>query len=166
MTREISRKTFLRGTVGAIAAGAFFGSARATALPAERDWTGLQHAIDGQVLLPSNGQYATAKSLFNTGFAGATPAAVITANSTSDVQKAVAFAAKNNIKIAPRSGGHSYIGASAANGAIVIDLRPLGGGVTYDDGRLPGTRADLRHAGVGFRCAAKRRHGDRITWRP
>ena len=33
----------------------------------------------------------------------------------------------------PRSGGHSYIGASSANGVMVVDLRQLPGGVSYDD---------------------------------
>jgi len=41
------------------------------------------------------------------------------------VQKAMAFAAAHNLKVAPRSGGHSYIGASTANGAMVFDLRQL-----------------------------------------
>jgi FAD/FMN-containing dehydrogenase len=44
-------------------------------------------------------------------------------------------AAKNLFKIAARSGGHSYVGASAANGAMVIDLRQLPGGIAYDDAR-------------------------------
>ena len=53
--------------------------------------------------------------------------------STDDVRKAVEFAAKDSIKIAARSGGHSYIGASTASGKMVIDLRQLPGGITYDD---------------------------------
>jgi len=57
------------------------------------------------------------------------------ARSTSDVQKAVGFAAKSGVKVAARSGGHSYTGASAASGAMVIDLRGLSDAVTYDDGR-------------------------------
>ena len=44
----------------------------------------------------------------------------------------MAFAAANNLKVAPRSGGHSYIGASTANGAMVLDLRQLPGEVNYD----------------------------------
>jgi FAD/FMN-containing dehydrogenase len=100
-----------------------------------RDWTALDGAIDGRVILPSNTEYAEAKNLFNTRFMNSTPAAVVAVTSTDDVQKAVAFAGKNEMKIAVRSGGHSYIGASAANSAVVIDLRQLPGGVSYDDGR-------------------------------
>ena len=150
MARTFSRKTFLRGAAGAtgaVAAGVLLGPVRAQGLPGESDWKALGTAIDGRVILPSDDQYAAAKSVFNTGFGGSTPAAVITVKSTSDVQKAVAFAASNNVQVAPRSGGHSYIGASAANGAIMIDLRPLSGEVAYDDGSglvtVP-TAADLQ----------------------
>ena len=44
----------------------------------------------------------------------------------------MAFAAANNLKVAPRSGGHSYMGASTANGTMVLDLRQLPGGINYD----------------------------------
>jgi FAD/FMN-containing dehydrogenase len=44
----------------------------------------------------------------------------------------MAFAAAHNLKVAPRSGGHSYIGASTANGAMVLDLRQLPGDAHYD----------------------------------
>jgi FAD/FMN-containing dehydrogenase len=90
--------------------------------------------IEGQVVLPSRAPYGAAKNLFNRRFANSTPAAVVTVTSTDDVQKAVAVAAKSSIKIAARSGGHSYIGASAANGAMVIDLRQLPGDIAYDEG--------------------------------
>ncbi len=46
----------------------------------------------------------------------------------------MAFAAAHNLKVAPRSGGHSYIGASTANGAMVLDLRQLPGDAHYDAG--------------------------------
>jgi FAD/FMN-containing dehydrogenase len=152
MTREITRQAFVRGALGA-AAGALLGSCRPTAPPDPHtppvspgsktppavngpyDWGALDDAIDGRVTLPSNANYAEAKNLFNTRFDNSAPAAVVAVASTDDVQKAVAFAAKNDIKIAARSGGHSYIGASAADSAMVIDLRPLRGGITYDEGR-------------------------------
>ena len=85
------------------------------------------------MLLPDNGsQFATAKQVFNTIYNGFTPAAIVTPTSAADVQKAMAFAAAHNLKVAPRSGGHSYIGASTANGAMVFDLRQLPGGINYD----------------------------------
>ncbi|MGO8850988.1 FAD-binding protein [Mycobacterium sp.] len=133
MAREISRQAFLRGAAGALAAGAVFGPARATAVPNASGWGGLSTAIGGHVILPDNGaQFAAAKQVFNTIYNDSTPAAVVTPTSAADVQKAMAFAAANNLKVAPRSGGHSYVGASTANGTMVLDLRQLPGDIKYD----------------------------------
>src|ERR1700739_951417 len=137
MAREISRQTFLRGAAGAIAAGAAFGSlrvgsVRAIAAPAASGWDGLSTALGGKVLLPGSPQFAGAKQVFNTNYNGFTPSAIVTPTSAADGQKAMAFAAANNLKVAPRSGGHSYIGASTANGAMVLDLRQLPGEANYD----------------------------------
>jgi FAD/FMN-containing dehydrogenase len=130
---EISRQTFLRGAAGALAAGVVFGSGRAGGEPIASGWDGLSQAIGGQVIQPNSGpQFATAKQVFNTNFNGMTPAAVVTVTSPADVQKAMAFAAANHLKVAPRSGGHSYVGASTANGTMVLDLRQLPGGINYD----------------------------------
>ncbi|MGB7165575.1 MAG: FAD-binding oxidoreductase, partial [Mycobacterium sp.] len=133
MTREISRQTFLRGAAGALAAGVVLGSGRASGDPVASGWDGLSRAIGGQVIQPDNGpQFGSAKQVFNTNFNGSTPAAVVTVTSAADVQKAMAFAAANNLKVAPRGGGHSYVGASTASGAMVLDLRQLPGGIDYD----------------------------------
>jgi FAD/FMN-containing dehydrogenase len=133
VAREFSRQTFLRGAAGALAAGTVFGSVRATAEPNPSGWNGLSAAIGGHVLTPGDGpQFATAKQVFNTNYNGSTPAAVVTPTSAADVQKAMAFAATNNLKVAPRGGGHSYVGASTANGTMVLDLRQLPGGINYD----------------------------------
>ena len=72
--------------------------------------------------------------MFNSRFDDASPAAVVSVASTADVQRAVTFAAENDLKITTRSGGHSYVGASAADGAMVVDVRSLPGGVAYDAG--------------------------------
>lgn len=128
----ISRQTFLRGAVGMLATGAVFGGARAAADPTT-GWGGLASSIGGSVLLPANGaQFSTGKQVFNSLYNNSNPAAVIAVSSQSDVQKAVSFATTNGLKIAPRGGGHSYIGASAANGTMVLDLRGLPGGVNVD----------------------------------
>ncbi len=116
-----------------MAAGAVFGSTRAGADPNPSGWQGLSAAIGGKVLTPGDGgQFATAKQVFNTNYNDSAPAAVVTPASAADVQKALAFAAANNLKVAPRSGGHSYVGASTANGTMVLDLRQLPGGINYD----------------------------------
>lgn len=132
MAREISRQTFLRGAVGALAAGAMLGAPRVGADPRPSGWEGLSTALGGKVLLPDSPQFAGAKQVFNTNYNGSTPAAVVTPTSAADVQKAMAFAAAHNLKVAPRSGGHSSTGASTANGTMVLDLRQLPGDANYD----------------------------------
>ncbi len=128
----MSRQTFLRGAVGALATSAVFGTARAGADPGS-GWTGLASSIGGRVLLPAGGgSFASGKQIFNSLYNGSNPAGVVTVTTQADVEKAVAFAAANKLKIAPRGGGHSYIGASTAAGTMVLDLRGLPGGVNFD----------------------------------
>src|SRR3954470_53658 len=147
MAREISRQAFIRGALGTAAAGAL-ASCRAPApdlqtspaTPAAPrpeagsppDWRALEDAVDGKVIMPSNPDYTAAKNLFNTRFDDSKPAAVVTPQSSADVQKAVEFAARNDIKVAVRSGGQSYTGAPAADGTMVIDLRQLPSEPVYD----------------------------------
>jgi FAD/FMN-containing dehydrogenase len=151
MTRELSRQAFLRGALGAATAGALSVACRSTATqgtdvasetsgpttsrtPARPpDWANL--GVQGRVTLPSNPEYAAAKDVFNARFDDSTPAAVVAATTIDDVRKAAAFAAEHGIPVAARSGGHSYVGASAANGAMVIDLRQLPGRIDYDESR-------------------------------
>ena len=117
-----------------LATGAVFGGARAAADPAA-GWGGLASSIGGSVVLPANGaQFSTGKQVFNSLYNNSTPAAVVTVSSQADVQKAVSFATANGLKVAPRGGGHSYIGASSASGTMVIDLRGLPGGANIDGG--------------------------------
>lgn len=132
VSREISRQTFLRGAAGALAAGTVLGPASASAEPSASGWDALTNALGGQVLRPENPQFGAAKQVFNTNYNGFTPAVIVTPTSRADVQKAMAFAAAHNLKVAPRSGGHSYVGASTAPGAMVLDLRQLPGGINYD----------------------------------
>ncbi|OBK28083.1 oxidoreductase [Mycobacterium asiaticum] len=133
MRHMISRQNFLRGAVGALATTALFPTARTWAEPTGA-WSGLASSIGGRVLLPADGaSFTTGKQVFNSNYNSSSPAAVVVVTSQQDVEKAVGFAAANKLKIAPRGGGHSYIGASAANGTMVLDLRGLKGGVNVDN---------------------------------
>jgi FAD/FMN-containing dehydrogenase len=138
LDRSISRQAFLRGAVGALATGAVFGTVRAAADPGggwATGWESLASSIGGSVLLPANGaSFTSGKQVFNSLYNGSNPAAVVTVSSQADVQKAVTFATANKLKIAPRGGGHSYVGASSAAGTMVLDLRGLTGGANFDGG--------------------------------
>ena len=111
------------------------GSVTSSTVSDPRDRVTLDDAIEGRVVLPSSADYTAAKKLFNSRFDDSTPAAVVVVQSTDDVQRVVEFAARNGINVAARSGGHSYIGASAGNSAMIIDLRQLPGGISYDEDR-------------------------------
>jgi len=136
LDKGISRQRLLRGAVSVLASGAVFGTTRAAADPgAASGWGGLASSIGGRVLLPANGtQFATSKEVFNSLYNGSNPAAVVTVSSQDDVRKAVAFATANKLKVAPRAGGHSYVGASSTTGTMVLDLRGLPGAANFDAG--------------------------------
>ncbi len=87
------------GAAGALAAGTILGQARAVAEPAvATGWEGLSSAIGGNLLLPDNPQFGTAKQVFNTNYNASAPAAIVTPTSVADVQKAMAFAASNKLQ--------------------------------------------------------------------
>lgn len=133
---HLTRRRLLQGTLaGGIAAAVTVGAGFASAAPRAADWTALAGSITGQVILPAQrAAFASAKQIFNTRFDGSTPVAVVVPRSVADVQLAMAFAVKHGLKIAGRSGGHSYTGASAANRTMVLDLRRLDGQISYDAG--------------------------------
>ena len=136
---EFSRRSLLGATTGA-AFGAMVGrpapvAALASAAP---DWTALDRAVSGPVYRPGSSGYGSSKLIFNTRYDGATPLAVVRPVAQADIQQTVAFARRYGLKISPRSGGHSYVGASAASGTIVLDLRGMAWGPT-----ITGTSAQV-----------------------
>lgn len=76
--------------------------------------------IQGMVILPIDSGYATSRLIFNTRF-NPYPVVIVRAVSESDIARTIEFARTNNIALALRSGGHSYIGASGGSG-IILDL--------------------------------------------
>jgi FAD/FMN-containing dehydrogenase len=97
----------------------------ATAIPAtEADWAAFGRTLTGTLVLPTSSSYATAKQLFQPRFDSIHPKAVVECASIADVQRAIAFARQHAIRIAPRSGGHSYAGYSSGPG-MVIDVTHL-----------------------------------------
>ncbi len=100
-----------------------------TVTPAE--WAALDASLTGSVLLPGTAGYPTSKRLFDTRYDSLAPVAVVQVASTADVSRTLGFAGRHALGVAPRSGGHSYIGASAATGTLVLDVRRMRG-TTYD----------------------------------
>lgn len=92
---------------------------------ADTDWRALAKQLRGRVIPVGDKDYATAKQVFNTRYDRQTPAAVVQVATVDDIAPALAFAAEHNLVVSARAGGHSYIGASAATDAMIIDLRQL-----------------------------------------
>lgn len=92
---------------------------------------GFRKGIAGEVIFPNSLEYGSARLLYNRRFSPR-PAMIVRALSESDIARTIDFARSNGMRLATRSGGHSYIGASGSNG-IILDLSlmnavtPLGG---------------------------------------
>lgn len=124
----IDRRAVLRGSAAAAALAATglvgrptWGTAQRRG-PTQADWNALQRDIDGTVVQKGDNGYAKAHQLFDPRFDSLHPLAVVQCTSAADVQQAITFAKKQNLKIRPKAGGHSYVGASALQGGMVIDV--------------------------------------------
>lgn len=99
----------------------------ATAVPgpvADADWARLRSSLGGSLAMPADPAYDARRQLFNRRFDDLRPAAVASVASEADVQACLAFARAHAVPLSVRSGGHSYLGASAGPG-LVVDLRRL-----------------------------------------
>ncbi|MEU4668937.1 FAD-dependent oxidoreductase [Amycolatopsis sp. NPDC023774] len=85
------------------------------------DWNALRGKLSGDLVLPTDSGFATAKRGFNPLFDGHTPAAVAKVRKPEDVQ-ACFEAAASRLPIAARSGGHSYAGYSVPDGGLIVDV--------------------------------------------
>jgi FAD/FMN-containing dehydrogenase len=92
--------------------------------PSARALRELERVLAGDVVTPPDAAYASARLLFNTRFDSRRPRAVAYCQSAADVEKAVRWARKHGVRIAARSGGHSYGGYSSTSG-LVIDVSRL-----------------------------------------
>jgi FAD/FMN-containing dehydrogenase len=82
----------------------------------------LQRQIAGTVVGRSSAGYDAARRLYNTRFDSYRPLAVVYCETAADVRKTVAWSRRHGIRIAARSGGHSYGGYSSAPGGVVVDV--------------------------------------------
>lgn len=88
-------------------------------------WTSFGRSLKGRLYLASTPGYAAAHQLFNPRWDSVRPTAVVKAASPSDVQKAIEFARANKLVLVPKSGGHSYVGASTIANGMQLDVGGL-----------------------------------------
>ncbi|MEA2997216.1 MAG: hypothetical protein QOG74_2765 [Alphaproteobacteria bacterium] len=89
--------------------------------------------IRGEVIAPDHPDYDAARRIWNNRF-DRRPAAVVRVADADDVAAALDHAARHDLPVAIRSGGHSMAGWSSSEGGLVIDLRRLNAIEIYSNG--------------------------------
>jgi len=84
----------------------------------------LSGRFDGRLLTPQDAAYEDGRGVFNS-MVTVKPAVIAQCEHTSDVKEALAFARRNGMPVAVRSGGHSVAGACLVEGGLVLDLRKI-----------------------------------------
>lgn len=129
MNREISRRTFLRGTLaGAVVVAGFDTRLRTWVSAAELEQPATVLAedfpsFDGVLLLDDASRAAAADDFGH--IVHRQPLAVLRPGSVDDVAKLVTFARRNDINVAARGQGHSTQGQAQVEAGVVIDMSTL-----------------------------------------
>ena len=81
----------------------------------------LSEAMRGELLLPGDDGYDTARRIFN-GMVDRRPAAIARVRGTSDVLAAMAYARARDLPVAIRGGGHNVAGHGTCDDGLLIDF--------------------------------------------
>ncbi|MEU4192226.1 FAD-binding oxidoreductase [Kribbella sp. NPDC026611] len=111
------------------------GTADALTAAAAPNWNSFARSLKGRLYLPASSGYASSHLLFNPRWDTVKPAAVVKAANATDVQKSINFARANKLVLVPKSGGHSYVGASTISNGMQVDVGALRG-MSYSAGVL------------------------------
>ena len=84
----------------------------------------LKHGFQGEVLLPGDGEYESARQIWNA-MIDKRPAVIARCASTPDVVRALKFARDNGLLLAVRGGGHNIAGNAICDDGLVIDLSKM-----------------------------------------
>lgn len=127
---SIDRRELLRrGVAGAVLLGA--GDLAAASVPAAPPRLSsaavrrLDAAVRGTVAVPGRATYAAARRVYQLAGPLPRPLAVVGVRDSADAQALMAWAAREDVALVARSGGHSYIRQSGGTGAVVADLSRL-----------------------------------------
>lgn len=109
-------------------------SSNVTGFDAASFWSSLSMKLRGRLLLPGQSGYDTARLSYNPIYDARRPAAVARCTSAEDVSACIAFAREHGVRLAARSGGHSYAGYSTPDQGLVVDVGPMNAVVDHGDG--------------------------------
>ena len=131
----LDRRELLAGAAGGLLAGSLpldpvaLLADRVLAQPAlsRRAARALRSAVRGPVYLPRTPGYNAARLVYNLRYDGARPEAVVQPRDTRDVAAIVRWAGRFDVRLVPRSGGHSYAGYSTTSRGVVVDLSRMRG---------------------------------------
>ena len=84
----------------------------------------LRHSLSGNVILPANPDYETARRGFNA-LIDRRPAVIVRCAGVEDVAIAFDFARSHDLEVAVRGGGHNPAGHCVCEGGLVIDLSQM-----------------------------------------
>src|SRR5262249_50790484 len=88
------------------------------------DVADLRASVRGEVITSGQGDYDTARRVWNAAF-DRRPALIVRCAGAADVMRTVTFASAHGLLTAVRGGGHSISGQSVCDGGLVIDLSPM-----------------------------------------
>lgn len=153
----MDRRTLLAASAGALAGTWLSGCGGGGGSPGEpvtppgpsspitdQELGALALRMQGRLLLPSDADFDALRRPANGRFDNLVPRALARCAGAADVGAALAFAKDKRMDFALRSGSHSYVGASASAGGLLIDTGPM------DGVRLDGTTAVV---GAGAKLA-------------
>ena len=123
--RSLHRRELIRRGAG-LALGAAVAPRwrRAPAAAADPRVEELGRLLRGDVIGRGQPWYGRARLLFDTAYDAASPLAIAYCTSADDVARTIAWARRHRIRLAARSGGHSYGGYSTTPG-VILDLSRL-----------------------------------------
>jgi FAD/FMN-containing dehydrogenase len=85
------------------------------------DVSRLRNSLEGQVMLPGDEGYDSARRVWNA-MVDRHPAVAVRCVSNADVSATIDFARQNDLEIGVRCGGHSILGICVPDGGLLIDL--------------------------------------------
>ena len=93
----------------------------------------LTDELRGGVYLQDNPRYLSAQPIYNSRFDLVFPPVIARPLDAEDVRTALLWAARHDVPVYPRGGGHGYTGNATTPHALVLDLRTLKG-ISLSDG--------------------------------